>query len=303
MKPETEALLRNYRKVLESVQTAQQAYQLLPGWQFENLPQWQVAYDDLNEALGLAGEERLRPQIATTFVGRLDGVVIAAANPGYGDVVNLRENNYRSASDEQNREFVARFFERYPVVTGDDRRAHRSLFWSLALRHYVRAVDTEAQHLPCPQLWARAWQRPLALGGLDIVPFHSKKDGVTPLLLGEPATEAARLLREIAVESLRMVTQRIRPRLLFIASAAGYDLFDELHAEAGFPGRHAVASERYGLWCRGLVYEGAQTPTRVLSVRWQLFAGGAAPPKGRSAARLPLLTRDVYEGRLSQVIG
>lgn len=280
------AFLTGYIECLQQVQTAENAYALLPRWQSDNVGSWDEVRPLLNEALNLQGSNAFTQHIPTTFVGRLDGWVLVAANPGWNPVANLLEDTFRRADAAQNAAFVSTFFEQYPAVTQTTNRT-----WSRVLRLYAQAqAQPEELAVRGSRLWMHAHEEGWPIGGLDLIPFHSAKDGITPLLL-EPPNPTAELMRSVAVETLKMGVRLAAERLI-VASGPGLTLFEQV-VTAGDLGAHEVQylpACDTGCWFDAQHYGFRGREGRVVTFSRQVFSGNSRIPSGRSLREvLPLL--------------
>jgi hypothetical protein len=283
MRQRTKLYLQRYCDKLASINDAVAADAVLPAWQVETLPQWQAVCTDLNASLGLEGDTALLPHIPTSYVGSLAGLVVAAANPGWSARRNRLEHDGRRISVERNRAFVRDFFWHYPHVTGGT-----SGWWTRVLRLNGQARrDALGMQLRGRELWRHAHTSRWAVGGLDLVPFHSVRDGITPLLM-RAETDAAQLLREVALQSLRMCL-RLKPRLLLIASKSGAELFDSLKGGLGTLQHQQFTAKRSSLWFDADLYRAAGT--RILVLPRQVFSGRCIAPRGSDLSGVASLLR------------
>lgn len=280
------AFLNAYIECLAQVQTAEDAYELLPSWQSANVGSWDRVRPLLNEALNLQGSNAFTHHIPTSFVGRLDGWVLVAANPGWNSVANALEDAFRRTGQNNNAAFVGGFFQQYPVVTHTTNRT-----WSRVLRLYAHAhAQPQALAARGSQLWFRAHEEGWSIGGLDLIPFHSAKDGITPLLL-EPPNPTAELMRKVAIETLKMAV-RIAAERLIVASGPGLALFEQV-VTAGDLGAHDVQhlpATETGCWFDAQHYAFPGHEGRVVTFSRQVFSGNSRIPSGCTLVQvLPLL--------------
>lgn len=259
----------------------------LSDWHFMTRPDLDLAVTDLNASLGLAGPYALQPHIATTAAGRLDGrFVIVSANPGFSDrplvrnperrSKNAMENGWRSADREQNTGFCRHFFGTYRQVCGGS-----SPYWTRVMR-FLQVYNGTVGLSPAasgPELWDRAATDD-ELGGVDLLPFHSTSDGVTPYLYGP---RAVRELREVALATLAMAL-RHRPEFLLVTSYPGQilicDLMDELvkrphgsHPPGATDIVPCPVSAGHGLWDRIRAWTVNGGATTVVTFPYQIFSG------------------------------
>lgn len=152
---------------------------------------------------------------------------------------------------------------------------HRSRWWTRALRvcQVAYGSDVVNQALAGKDLWSAVGESGFRVGGLDLLPFHSTRDGVTPLLLGSNLNAAETRLRDVALETLSMAIRHLRPRLLLVVSKSGAQLMQSL---AGQLGLRRLSAETAGWPCAapwdaafGFV---ADSGTRILCFPHQVFA-------------------------------
>lgn len=247
-----------------------------------------AALAELNASLGFAQGSyfHLQPgHLPTTAVGRLDGLVIVSANPGYRETANALEHKARIDSPEHNQMFCRHIFEAYP------QKLNRTVrYWTYALRMWAMEFARKHQTLNSRQLWARAQEEEWEIGGVDLIPFHSSRDGITPLLF---KPEGGRL-KTIAKETLAMVCrlpQSINPRrrlgrrVVLVSSKAGARLVCELRREGALD----IEKRHFGppAWKMQLLR--ASNGTAVMSLPYQVFSR-ASPP-------------DYTRPRLAELIG
>lgn len=199
---------------LRRIRSERDIYEDLARWQEEQFPEYQRgAINGINTALGLSGPELLRADhLPTTAIGSLRGLVVVSANPGHHELFNLRENAARLSGG--NGDFCRRLFQRYPECVSKRRGATDGVafrpekdgrtirYWTYAMGLWSLAFgDAASLGLKGYERWKAAVDGQWALGGIDLVPFHSNRDGVTARL---GRTEAAQLTK-IAIETLKMV--------------------------------------------------------------------------------------------------
>jgi hypothetical protein len=280
------AFLEDYIACLQQIQSAEDAYDLLPSWQSANVGRWDEVRPHLNTALNLEGDRAFAQHVPTTFVGRLDGWVVVAANPGWSAVANGLEDAFRRTTAAHNAEFIRGFFQEYPTVT------HRTNpTWSRVLRLYAQAhVEPQIPNLRGVRLWTHAHQEDWPIGGLDLIPFHSAKDGITSLLL-EPPNPTAEMMRIVAIETLRLGVRLAAERLI-VTSGPGLVLLEQV-ASAGHLGAHDVLNlpaNETGCWFDARHYAFPGRGGRVVTLSRQVFSGNSRIPGGRTLTEvLPLL--------------
>ena len=297
MNPETIAFLETYLDCLRTVNTRNLAYANLTVWQAKSYPYLANVLPNLNNCLGLQSDGALQNHIATSSVGDLSGLVVVAANPGWHPQNNLAENNWRIQNLQNNQEFTREFFHCYPCVTGS-----RSRWWTKVLRQYSRvSQDAAAQQMNAAHLWEYAHAQNWPVGGIDLVPFHSTADRITPMLLNPVGIPARQMLRNVALETLRMAL-RIKPQLLLVASAVGAQLVQSLAADMPEDLVHVqtLHCQTTRLWFNLELYQSPLHHTRILVIPGQVFSGRYRIPNGFSLEPLAVVIRDVMAGDYDQ---
>jgi hypothetical protein len=287
--------LDSYVQQLDLVRTPADVYGRLSDWHVDTRQALAAAVEDINASLHLAGPYALQTHMATTAIGRLDGeIVVVSANPGFSAGPNALEDAYRGQGAAQNRAFSEGFFSEYPRVC-----ATYSPYWRMVMRLYEHYAG-EAAAPDTPALWARMADRP-QIGGIDLLPFHSTKDGITPFLMGPGADPH---LRRVALATLAMAI-RLSPGVLLVTSRPGQTLIaslfaqqdpDQPHVQARVLAPDAAWPAPYHLiqaW-EATVPGGA---TRIVSFPYQVFSGSfrarqfGYEPKGFAERIRDLATR------------
>lgn len=286
MTPRTRAFLDSYLAVLRLVQTAEHARDLLPAWQFEKYPELRAVLPDLNESLGLSEEGAFLDHIATSVVGNLSYFAVMSANPGWDDRRNPREHDRRIKSASENHRLVNEFFSSYPEMAQGT-----SGWWTKVLKMHGRTVFTDVEGMGARALWHRA--RGWSVGGVDLVPFHSRRDHVTPLLLNS-INDASQMLRSIALETLSMVL-RVGPRVLLVASPTGAELVKSLAQcmPQMFESHESLPPSATALWKTVELYRTKHADTTVVVFPGQIFSGSYRIPKDCKADGLDSIVRNL----------
>ena len=223
----TQGYLIRYIDQLNDVSSQEQVYSKLSNWHFATKTESIEATQDLNGCLRLVDLYQLSPHIATTAIGQLDEIVIVSANPGYSNKPvkthprklskNALEDAYRSFSKEQNADFCRNFFHCYRDIC-----CGSSPYWTKVINLLELYGRARREVLPAQKVNVKPITQ--AFGGLDLLPFHSTKDGITRHLMGKNAVP---LLRQVALATLAMAL-RLAPKLLIITSRSGQQLMHEL---------------------------------------------------------------------------
>jgi hypothetical protein len=285
--------LDSYIEQLDRVSTQADVYGQLSDWHFATKNELAAAVEDINSTLGLVDEYRLRPHMATTAIGRLsEGIVVVSANPGFSDrslaqapgklSPNGYEDAYRSQSADTNRAFCRDFFAEYP------RACHTySPYWRMVMRFYEHYAG-EAPAQATPLLWERMAAQP-AIGGIDLLPFHSTKDRITPFLMGRSPDPH---LRRVAIATLEMAI-RLSPKMLLVTSHPGQNLIRDLLAggDQGAAVFDAVPLPQDPAWPapynRIAAWDVASQggATKIVSIPYQIFSGSFRAAKAGYSAQ------------------
>jgi hypothetical protein len=133
-------------------------------------------------------------------------------------------------------------------------------------------------------IWAWAAKNH-SVGAVDLVPFHSQNDGVTRLIVKQPVRNnfkgnLERALRNAGKSAFRMVL-RLRPRVVFIASAAGTQIAEEVVRDITTKeSRDLRCSKETSVWGHVLSYQlrwHRVGKTHVITMPLQLFSGQKGP--------------------------
>lgn len=255
MRPIAQKYLQDYIKALDEINCEDQIYGDLANWQYDEVTKGrqQSAAQEINAVLRLPAEQQLRgDHPATTAVGRLDGLIIISANPGYTKERNQLEAQYRLESPTRNALLCRHLFGTYPnavrkIGSAEGRNRRTAAYWTKALKIYQRAMragDEPGDDAPSLKYWdsaaasAEAKVPDWVLGGVDLFPLHSNKDGVSSKMVGDGQHP---LLREVGRSTLRMLLRLPPPinspfarRVLLVSSSAGAQLVKDLgHAIVG----------------------------------------------------------------------
>ena len=263
--------VEDYLGLLATARTEDHVLNALPDWQYAHFGEQVPLITGLNADLGFQPDDPRYLQanhLPTTAVGRLNGLVVVSANPGYDPERNACESDYRGQSAERNRSFCADFFHSYPEGVGSTSR-----YWTWVLGLWKAAFLGEndvGYNARGRDLWKVAHAARWPVGGIDLIPFHSSRDGITSQL---HKLEDSRWL-EVARSTLRMVCalegaveRRSGPkhRLVLVTSARGHELTEEL---AQIQKWTEIGHRFFERELRALAWEPAPT-TRVLSLPYQ----------------------------------
>lgn len=170
---------------------------------------------EINSLLRLRGQNELKPDLPCVTVGSTSGLVVVAANPGWKVDLNKMENDYCQRSKQAYRDLMFNFFHIHPIIRGED----YSKWWTRAMKFEALLPGKEtADHFQTtrPARWEYMNSSGM-LGGWDVFPWHSSKDRITSKI----AKHA--WLNDFCRASLGALL-RMNPRLIFVASKAGYEL-------------------------------------------------------------------------------
>jgi len=227
-------------------------------WFWDRPEQIQSTVEEINRTLSLSGEVQLQPDMPCLAIGGLKGVLLVNANPGWREDLNHLEDSYCRRSKDAYIDLMLNFFERHPEVVGE-----RVTWWNSALS-WVRLLDDWELRfgaLDGKKKWAKAHQSKL-VGGWELVPFHSSKDGVSGLMRKVP------WLRTCAIESLRAAI-RIGPEVLFVVSKKGwqfvrFDVLPEARWQDGTVGSGRMETN--------ISYAKVGRQTEIIAIGRQIFS-------------------------------
>jgi len=289
--------LEDYLQRLRDVQSPDEIYSRLAQWQFDafNSGQQAQTVENLNLTFkfGLSSPYQLQANhLPTTAVGNLSSLVIVSANPGYRSEVNRLEHKWRMSSAAHNAEFCRSLFDVYPKALGGS----TVRYWSFAIGLWKEAFlnpNDERMRLAGRSMWQEAHRSNWSIGGLDLCPFHSSKDGITSRL----HLPDAKPLLAIAEESLRLICRMpqsrsldniVPRRLILVASARGQKLVGGLAEE----GTLKLVDAAFGppQW-KLMLWEGTHG-NLVLSTSYQLLS---RMPRGCKRIDLARLIRQAVD--------
>jgi hypothetical protein len=282
--------LEAYSAQLDLVQNVEQLYGDLLNWQWAQHTldgQWVQdtlgcqAQNELNNeffAAQNAAQLRLRwENPPTTAVGGFNGIVTVAANPGFDDELGNAAEIQIRATPDGNRAFCESFFD----AENAGQLTHEISWWQSVARFCHAALEV-VQPLPIDDLWEWA-AATHCVGGVDLVPFHSARDGVTPLIRNTPRIDNHRAnikwaLRSAGKSTFRMVL-RLKPKVIFVASAAGTEIAEEVLEDLpDVISEHLLCSSATSDWGHELSYRlrwHQVGETHVVTMPHQLFSGQA----------------------------
>ena len=274
--------LEKYKTELEGVCVDNDIYTGPVNWQYRAFydGSQKEALDYLNSSFSFdnCSPYRLRDDhLPTIAVGRLDGLLIVSANPGFKPGANEKEHRIRASRADINVDFCRYIFDQYPRHIGTVR------YWTYALRMWAMHFAKQHQHLRSQELWKKAHEEQWEIGGIDLLPFHSSRDGVTRLMF---QTERA-MLKQVAKQTLKTVcsmpvskstTNYLRRRVVLVSSKAGARLVEELREEKALK----LQCKKFGPpeWKMQLL-EGI-AGTVVVSLPFQVFSRATPPGYSRT---------------------
>lgn len=197
-------------RALQSYEDVRDLYE----WLWRSRSDISLAVQQMNQELKLEGPQELKPDLPCLAVGERTKLLIVALNPGWHPADNARENEICCRSPADYLRLMSNYFDEYP------KQIRRIRWWSLAMS-FIPLVRGQTDFGLVPKLtsqqkWHEAHEKSL-LGGWEVFPFHSTRDGLTRYI------PRSAWLREMAHESLRAAA-RMHPEVLFIASNAGWNL-------------------------------------------------------------------------------
>jgi hypothetical protein len=194
---------------------SQDQLESLHDWIWDNKQNVARTASEINSSLRLTGSSELKRDLPCLTVGSTSGLVIVAGNPGWKPALNALEDVYCKRSKHAYRNLMFNFFHLHPIVRG----GVYSKWWSKAMKFValVPGQESWAQlKMDKPDRWAHIHASGI-LGGWDVFPWHSSKDAITRKVGKLP------WLNDFCRASLGALL-RMKPRVLFVASSAGYQL-------------------------------------------------------------------------------
>jgi hypothetical protein len=145
-------------------------------WIWDNKSGVATSAAEMNVALKLSGDKELKPDLPCLSVGSTSGLVVLAANPGWKPELDAKEDGYCQKSPEAYVDMMFNFFHRHPV----ERDGDYARWWTRAMKWLVLLPGWNADDFPkpVPARWECIHNTQL-LGGWELFPWHSSKDGVT----------------------------------------------------------------------------------------------------------------------------
>ncbi len=274
--------LEAYSRELDSVHTVHRLYGHILNWQRDQNALGVEAQKEINHTFFRNPKGvtlRLRHENPpTTSVGGFNGIVAIAANPGYDETANAHEIAFREAP-EGNRNFCESFF-------GEAGHLTKKMRWWKPMAHFCRAalLGEGDGPLALDALWSWAAASG-CIGSVDLVPFHSQGDGVTRLIETKPSlhTDSANLKRALrnAGKSTFQMVLRLQPRVVFVASAAGAQIAEEVLSEdPAVESHNLLRSTQLSVWGHQLSYQLRRHRvgnTHIITMPLQLSLGERDP--------------------------
>jgi hypothetical protein len=266
MNKETTSLLLAYKDQLNDIAVAEDVFNKLSTWSFNNRSEVAKVVKDLNESLCLRESAVFRDHILTTAVGDLSGLLFVSANPGWSASKNAKEDRFRSSDVNNNYKFCVDFFRTFRTEVG------ANAWWSRALSLSHMVITRNISPVSPKTRWDWA-QNGVAVGNIDLIPFHSTADKFGLLSSSSPASK---VMRSIATSTLEMALRiKPTPRLIFVGSALGAPIADKLCEELGM---HFWSAPSTGVrqFDRLRRYVHPETGSKVMTFPYQPFAGFAS---------------------------
>jgi len=192
-------------------------------WLWNNQDNIKDTVETLNKELVLKGKNKLRSDLPCVSVGSRSGLLVVGANPGWkeskkGKKGNRYEDQLCRRSREDYEDLMTNWFERFPEVMGRPIRYWTGRFFLMRL---IRNGDSSIWESGSrKEKWKEAHASQL-IGGWELIPFHSQSDGVTEKI------EVHKPLEDLVTASLHAAL-RFKPKVLFVASKAGYKLVRDI---------------------------------------------------------------------------
>ena len=236
--------LNQYSEILGTVEVEEHIFDKVVHWQFDNLLRGENLQSLINDELFTGANSipfRLQPRNPPTVaIGSVKNIVVLTANPGFG---SLNQNEIKLRADKGgNRSFCSRFFSEHA------KHSQQIDWWKrvvgFAYESSTGRVFPNASHnselssgsvAKLDELWH--WADCGNIGAVDLIPFHSTKDGLTSKLIGTRSSSThhnvLQALRECAKATIRM-TLRLGPRVIVVGSLAGAKMTEEVAEKEGW---------------------------------------------------------------------
>lgn len=212
---------------------------------------------EINDQLSLRGDFELKPDMPCLNVGSSSGMVVLAANPGWSQEDNEREDAYCRTSPAHYEDLIFNFFDTHPKVVG-----RRVRWWSGPINFSRELILPTDNLLPesAETKWKTAYSSRL-LGGWELFPWHSVSDGISPQIRKNA------WLHEFCKESI-LALIRLKPKVILVASKEGFDLMrHDLLSQASWI--DSTAGQKSPV---AFAYTKADSETEVIAIRRQIFA-------------------------------
>lgn len=189
----------------------------LHGWFWRNRKRMKETVTKANKDLDLKGPYRLKSDLPCLTVGGTKGVLLVSANPGWDQKLNRKEESYARRSVGHYVSLMRDFFSKHPEVV-----KKRIRWWGRALSCVQLLPNWEERfgRMVGAKRWQEADETKL-IGGWELIPFHSAKDGVTSRIM------TTQWLKDCATASLKAAL-RLKPEIVFVASKHGSQLLRQL---------------------------------------------------------------------------
>jgi hypothetical protein len=220
----------------------------------------------LNEQYDLNGVFELKHDLPCLSVGSVRGLVLLSMNPGWSEKSNALEDSHCRSNAENYRGLMNNFFVKHPEVVGKRVRWWGKPFWfTRLLADYPDGFDDSATSVDKWQLAHHSKN----IGGWELFPFHSQKDGVTKYIAGLGANQDSGLLRKCAIASVCAIL-RLRPKVLFVASKVGDAIVKDVLAENDSVIAKPIPNAKCNL--SSWLIKSPGRVTEVLSIPYQIFS-------------------------------
>ncbi len=227
-------------------------------WFWNNQQELASTVSLINKELSLTEEFEFKVDLPCLLHGKNKGFLVFSANPGWNEVSNKLENDFCLISKSNYKDLMFNFFDQHPKVIGK-----RVRWWSNAMS-ILNILDKDYNYfgdLKSADKWKKVDDEGV-LGGWDLIPFHSSSDKFSSVI------NDVAWLKSCAKESLSAAI-RLKPKILFVASKAGYNLI-----------RNTIYADEN--WSDGLVVRGGDSSklsllvtsnsTEVVAIDRQIFA-------------------------------
>jgi hypothetical protein len=170
--------------------------------------------EEINRALGLAGDYAVKPDLPCLSIGSRSGLVYLFVNPGWKRDANAKEDAFCRRSKDNYIDLMFNFFITYPKVVGQRNNFGVNMISFVGLLR--DGLQRFGRPKTAPEKWRLAHELKL-IGHWELFPFHSSSDGLTQHIHQQPWLSLC--MREAVAAIVRL-----QPELLVVMSRFGWNI-------------------------------------------------------------------------------